>query len=335
MLKIALVGYGYWGQVLLTKFQELNPRLVKKVVDIRSKRLDIVRKQYSHIAVATTIEPLLNDKEIDAVVIATPAHSHFKLAKKALLAGKHVLVEKPMTTSVREAEELIRLSKKRSRVLMVDHTVLYTKAVQKLKKLINNNVLGNIKYFDATRINLGLFQSDINVLWDLAAHDLAVLQHLIDERPYSVQAIGISHDKKGIENIGYLSLRYKSGMIAHFNCSWISPVKIRLTLIGGDKKMIVFNDIEPTEKIKIYNKGYHISSDSTDKQMLVNYRIGDVLIPKLEINDAVIDMIKDFINAIKNKRKPVSNSQLSLSIVKILDFAQRSIAKRGKEIAIP
>jgi predicted dehydrogenase len=256
------------------------------------------------------------------------------LAKKALENGKHVLLEKPMTNSVEEAEQLIELANKYKKVLMVDHTFLYTGAVQKMKKMIDEDVIGNIKYFDSTRINLGLFQPDVNVLWDLAPHDLSILNYLNSEKPLSVQATGISHTHNGIENIAYLTINYQSDFIAHFNCSWTSPVKIRLMLIGGDKKMVVFNDLEPTEKIKIYDTGYNHKTDEEKKRILVDYRAGDIFIPKIENKEALSGMAADFISAIINNTTPISNYQSGLSVIKILEASQKSIKNQGKEIII-
>ncbi|MBL0079449.1 MAG: Gfo/Idh/MocA family oxidoreductase [Bacteroidetes bacterium] len=277
---------------------------------------------------------IFNNNEIDAVVIATPVFTHFELAKKALENGKHVLLEKPMTSSVEEAEQLIDLANKYQKVLMVDHTFLYTGAVQKMKKMIDSDEIGNIKYFDSTRINLGLFQPDVNVLWDLAPHDISILNYLKPEKPYSVQATGISHTNNGIENIAFLTINYQSGFIAHFNCSWTSPVKIRLMLIGGDKKMVVFNDLEPTEKIKIYDTGYNHKTDEEKKRILVDYRAGDIFIPKIENKEALSGMAADFISAIINNTTPISNYQSGLSVIKILEASQKSIKNQGKEIII-
>jgi predicted dehydrogenase len=217
---------------------------------------------------------------------------------------------------------------------MVDHTFLYTGAVQKMKKMIEADEIGNIKYFDSTRINLGLFQPDVNVLWDLAPHDISILNYLINEKPYSVQATGISHTNNGIENIAFLTINYQTDFIAHFNCSWTSPVKIRLMLIGGDKKMVVFNDLEPTEKIKIYDTGYKHETDEEKNKILVDYRAGDIFIPKVENKEALAGMAADFVSAIINNTIPISNFQSGLEVIKILDASQKSIKNNGKEVII-
>lgn len=333
-MNIAIIGYGYWGPNLLRNFSQVNNCKVKKVSDFRSDRLVIVSKTYPGIKVSTDPDDILLSKEIDAVVIATPVFTHFSLAKKALENGKHVLLEKPMTSTIKEAEELMNLAKQKGLLLMVDHTFLYTGAVMKMKQLINEKSIGEIQYFDSSRINLGLFQIDVNVLWDLAPHDISILLHLINKKPYSVNATGVSHTKNGIENVAYLTINYSENFIAHFSCSWTSPVKLRTMLIGGDKKMLVFNDLEPSEKIRIYDTGYNYKTDEEKNRLMVDYRTGDVYIPKLESKEALFGMASDFINSIINKTEPLSNAQLGLDVIQILEASQQSIKNKGKEIIL-
>ena len=333
-IKIGIIGYGYWGPNLVRNFAAQDKGIVHTVSDFRKERLALVTKNYPSVATTTNADDIINSKEIDAVVIATPVFTHFALAKKALENGKHVLLEKPMTASVKEAEELIELAAQKGKTLMVDHTFLYTGAVQKMKNLIDDGSIGKVKYFDSTRINLGLFQPDVNVLWDLAPHDISILGHLVPEKPYSVNATGVSHTNNGIENIAFLTVNYQSGFIAHFNCSWTSPVKIRMMLIGGDTKMLVFNDLEPTEKIKIYDTGYNHKTDEEKQRILVDYRAGDVYIPKLAMKEALNGMAADFINSITTGNKPVSDHDSGLHVVQILEAAQRSIKSNGKEIIL-
>ena len=280
---------------------------VKYVCDFRAERLAAVNKQYPAIITTNDLDVILNDVSIEAVVVATPVFTHFELAKKALLHDKHVLLEKPMTSTSAEARALKELADSKQKLLMVDHTFLYTGAVQKMKQLIDAGSIGKIEYFDSTRINLGLFQPDINVLWDLAPHDISILNYLVNEKPYSVNATGVSHTKNEIENIAYLTINYQSGFIAHFNCSWTSPVKIRTLLIGGDKKMLLFNDLEPTEKIRVYDTGYEHKSDEEKRRIMVDYRAGDVYLPKVESKEALFGMATDFINSIKQNKTPVSD----------------------------
>jgi predicted dehydrogenase len=334
MIKVAVIGYGYWGPNLVRNFNSVNSCVVKTVADLRQERLNVAKKLFPATQVTTGIDEAILDPEIDAVVIATPVFTHFALAKKALENGKHVLLEKPMTSTVKEAEELMSLADKKNLSLMVDHTFLYTGAIKKMKQLIDDKTIGDIHYFDSSRINLGLFQPDVNVLWDLAPHDISMLLYLVKGKPYSVNATGISHTNNGIENIAYLTVNYSNDLIAHFSCSWTSPVKLRTLLIGGDKKMMVFNDLEPSEKIKIYDTGYDYKTDEEKNRLLVDYRTGDVYIPKIEMKEALLGMADDFINSIVNKKEPISNAQLGLDVIKILEASQQSIKNKGVEIKL-
>ena len=333
MVKVGIIGFGYWGPNLVRNFNLASNCRVAAVADARADRLIQLGRLYSHIKAYKDAQELLNNKDIDAVVIATPVSTHFDLARTALLKGKHVLLEKPMTASVEEAEMLIDLADKSGLLLMVDHTFLYTGAVAKMKQLKDSGELGNIKYLDSTRINLGLFQSDINVLWDLAPHDISILNYIIDEKPYSVNATGITHTGNEIENIAYLTINYQSGFIAHFSCSWTSPVKLRTMLIGGDRKMILYNDLEPTEKVKLYDSGYNHSKND-QKKMLVDYRTGDIFVPKLNTNEALLEMANDFINCILEQKVPISSSKIGLDVVKILEASNRSIRQHGCEVLL-
>ncbi len=334
MIKVGIIGFGYWGPNLVRNFNLAAGCRVAAVADPRPDRLMLLGRMYSSIRGHRLAEDLINTRDIDAVVIATPVSTHFELARKAILSGKHVLLEKPMTSSISEAETLIQLAKEMNVLLMVDHTFLYTGAVSKMKQLITKGELGNIKYLDSTRINLGLFQSDINVLWDLAPHDISILNYLIDEEPYSVNATGITHTNNELENIAYLTVNYKSGFIAHFNCSWTSPVKLRTMLIGGDQKMILYNDLEPTEKVKIYDSGYKHSNDKEKNKFLVDYRIGDINVPKLNTNEALLEMANDFITCIAKGSQPKSSSSLGLEVVKILEASNKSIKQNGREVLV-
>ncbi|MDZ4845698.1 MAG: Gfo/Idh/MocA family oxidoreductase [Chitinophagales bacterium] len=335
-MNIAIIGYGYWGPNLLRNFSQRDDCNVTIVSDLRRERLQAVKKSYPNICTVESPDDVLNDKTIDAVCIATPVYSHFELAQKALKNGKHVMVEKPMTSTSAESKKLIDLALKQKKVLMVDHTFLYTGAVQKIKEIVDAKSIGEIKYFDSTRINLGLFQPDINVLWDLAPHDISILNFLVKEKPVSLNATGISHTHNGLENVAYLTLNYQNNLIAHFNCSWTSPVKIRKILIGGSKKMILFDDVEPTEKVKVYDTTYNIKprSDESKRQLLVDYRTGDIFIPKLKKTEALEGVANDFVLAITKNKKPVSDMYDGLQVVKILEAAQQSIKQNGKEVKL-
>jgi predicted dehydrogenase len=334
MLNIGIIGYGYWGVNLVRNFNSQDSCNVSKVADNRQDRLALLQKNYPEIPTVNQGEAIINDPNIDAVVIATPVYTHHGLAKAALLNGKHVMIEKPMAASTAEAEELLNLAEQKNLVLMVDHTFLYTGAVQKIRELVDGNAIGKPRYFDSTRINLGLFQPDINVLWDLAPHDISILSFLIPERPYSINATGISHTRNGIENIGYLTVNYEHDFIAHFNCSWTSPVKIRQTLIGGDSKMIVYNDLEASEKVRVYDTSYSHITEQDKFNIRVDYRMGDVLIPKISNREALAGVAEDFINSILENRIPISNAKLGLEVVKILEASQESIKHQGKEVLI-
>jgi predicted dehydrogenase len=334
MINIGIIGYGYWGTNLVRNFYGAKDCRIKAVADGRLERLEVLARNFPTIKCVTEVDDLINDPAIDAVVIATPVFSHFPLAKKALMQGKHVLLEKPMTASVEEARILINLAEQKGLILMVDHTFLYTGAVEKMKELIDRDELGNLKYVDSTRINLGLFQADVNVLWDLAPHDISILSYLIREKPFSVNATGITHTANDIENIAYLTVNYQSGFIAHFSCSWTSPVKVRMMLIGGDMKMIMYNDLEVTEKVKIYDTGYHHKTDEEKKKVLVDYRTGDIYVPKLKTTEALSGMAGDFIASIQEQRKPRSTADLGLSVISILEASNESIKNNGREIII-
>ena len=334
MIKIGIIGFGYWGPNLVRNFNIQTDCRVEYVVDSREERLAIVNKSYPNIQTATFLDEVIENTEIDAIVVATPVYTHFDIAKKALMNGKHVLLEKPMTSSVSEAEELINIAIKCKKVLMVDHTFLYTGAVQKISSIIKNDLIGKLKYIDSTRINLGLFQPDVNVLWDLAPHDISIVNHVVDDKPYSVQAVGISHTKNNIENIAYLTLNYNSDMIAHFHCSWTSPVKIRRFLIGGEKKMILWDDMEPTEKIKIYDTSYSHSTDEDKRKILVDYRVGDIHVPKIPNKEALSELAKDFLSAISQGDEPISNYISGVNVIKVLEAAQISIKNGGKEVKV-
>lgn len=333
-MKVGIIGFGYWGANLVRNFANLSGAELKCVADNRSERQKYLANLCPSAVFSTDPEDILLDPEIDAVVIATPVFTHYELAKKALMNGKHVLVEKPMVSRISEAQELMELSRSKGKVLMVDHTYLYTGAIQKMKQLIDSGQIGNIKYFDSTRINLGIFQPDVNVLWDLATHDISILNFIIGQEPRSVQATGISHTNNGIENIAYLTVNYSNGFIAHFNCSWSSPVKIRMMLIGGDKKMIVFNDLEPTEKVKVYDTGYEHKTDEEKKNILVDYRAGDIYIPKLDTREALSLMAAEFRDAVTSGKRPLSDGESGMRVIEILEAAQHSIKNKGIEVDI-
>lgn len=329
-MKVAIIGYGYWGPNLVRNFYHLNGCVVSWICDTHKARLQLAKRSYPTIQTTSNLSLVLEDKTVDAVVIATPVSSHFSIAKKALEYGKHILLEKPLTSTSKEAEILVKLAQRYQKILMVDHIYIYHPAITAIKKQIDNQQIGKLNYIDSTRINLGLFQNDINVLWDLGPHDISICNYLMETLPYAVQAVGVSHTKNGLENMAYLSLFYPENRMAHVHLSWVSPVKIRQMLIGGDKKMIVFNDLETTEKVKIYDTGYKILPDEERNRLLVDYRVGDIFIPKIEQKEALAFLAEDFFEAVMNGKKPEIDGEDGWKILKILEAAQLSMKHRGE-----
>ena len=293
-----------------------------------------MRRRYPAAQTSTDYQKLLDDPNLDAIAVVTPVATHFQIARAALVAGKHLLVEKPLTATAAEAEELNDLAARNQRTLMVDHTFVYTGAVRKMKEIVASGALGDLLYFDSVRINLGLFQKDINVLWDLAPHDLSIMDYLIDRQPDGLSAIGSCHIEPGIENIAYLMLHFPGDFIAHFHFNWLAPVKIRRTMIAGSSKMILYDDIEPTEKVRIYDKGVttnRVGADrEADYQTLVSYRTGDVWAPKLDSTEALRHVVTEFLDSIRKRRPPLTDGQAGLRVVRLLEAAQQSIKAGGQ-----
>ena len=328
------------GPNLLRNFAENEAAELRWMCDLDTTRLKALGLRYPAAQTAADYQSLLADPKLDAVVIATPVWTHFKFAREALGAGKHVLVEKPLTLNAEEAKQLIEFADRNGLTLMVDHTFVYTGAVRKIKEIVESGELGDLLYFDATRINLGLFQDDINVVWDLAPHDLSIMDFVIDRQPEAVTATGSCHIKKGIENIAYVMLSFPDEFIAHFHFNWLSPVKIRHTLIAGSRKMVVYDDIEPTEKVRVYDKGVTTtrSEDHLDKEAayktLVSYRTGDVWVPKLDSTEALHYVCKEFLSAIGESRRPLTDGHSGLRVVRLLEAAQRSINQGGRQVKL-
>ncbi len=330
MVNVGIVGYGYWGPNLVRNFMEVPGAKVKTVCDQRADRLPVVTNRYPTIETTSDYRALLEDPALDAVVIATPASTHFALAMQALSANKHVLVEKPLADKSTDAQLLIAEAKRRERVLMVDHTFVYTGAVRKIHDLIQRGELGDLYYYDAGRVNLGLFQHDVNVIWDLAVHDLAIIDYLFAEKPRAVSATGISHVPGEPENLAYLTLFFEGNLIAHINVNWLSPVKVRRTLIGGSQKMVVYDDLEPSEKIKIYDKGITLKNDRESiYKMLISYRTGDMLVPQLDMTEALHTEALHFLDCIATGKKPLTDGDVGLRVVRLLEAATRSMKGKG------
>jgi predicted dehydrogenase len=302
------------------------------VCDMNQQALKKARKAYPNIKVTSDSNELIKDPNIDVVAIATPVFTHYELAKKVLEEGKSVFVEKPFTYTSAEGEELVELAEKKNLKIMVDHTFLYTGAVRKIKQLVEDRVLGDIFYYDSIRVNLGLFQHDINVVWDLAPHDLSIMEYVIGEKPQAVVATGAGHFDRGLEDVAYLTIYFKDNVIAHINVNWLSPVKIRTTLIGGRKKMLVWNDMEPDEKIKIYDKGVQVKTKEGKYNLLVSYRSGDMWAPRIEQTEALKLMVEKFVDCIGNGGRSINDGRAGLRVVNLLEAATKSLKNKGEMV---
>ncbi len=335
MVKIGVIGYGYWGPNLVRNFMLNKGSQVIGVCDLNVDRLNKVQSLYPAIEVTKNSQELIANPSIDAIVIATPVAAHFDLAMSALQAGKHVLVEKPITMTSLQAAQLIEVASNKKLTLMVDHTFIYTGAVRKIRELIKIGTLGDIYYYDSSRINLGLFQHDVSVLWDLAVHDLSILDYILDERPVAVSANGISHIPSEPTNTAYLTLYFSCQMIAHVNVNWLAPVKIRRTLIGGSQKMLIYDDLETSEKIKIYDKGITVRENIENVyQLLIQYRTGDMWSPNIENSEALQTEVLHFIDCIENGKTPITDGNVGIRVVKILEAATQSQTLRGQPVEL-
>jgi predicted dehydrogenase len=338
MIGVAVVGYGYWGPNLVRNFWEIPGARLVCVCDLRKERLAAVQSQYPAVEITDNFEQILRDPRIDAVAIATPAHTHFKLAMQALMAGKHVLVEKPMAATSDEARRMVDEAARRRLVLAVDHTFVHTGAVRKMRELVENG-LGDVYYYDSVRVNLGLFQHDVSVIWDLAVHDLSIMDYVLPERPVAVSATGMSHVVGEPANIAYLNLFFESKLLAHIHVNWLAPVKVRRTLIGGSSKMVLYDDLEPSEKIKVYDKGITLNGCPQKHgekvyQMLVGYRTGDMYAPHLDVAEALGIELRQFVDCIESNEVPVADGNAGLRVVRILEAATQSLAERGRIIEL-
>lgn len=330
-MNAAVIGIGYWGPNLIRNFLS-SPHIDKVYVfDINKSRLDFIKKKFHEVIIAETDDAIFENSGIDIVAIATPVDRHFELAKKALDRNKHVWVEKPYTSSTGQAEILNRIAEEKGLNIFVDHTFIYTGAVRKMKELIDSNELGDILYFDSVRINLGLFQSDVNVIWDLAPHDLSIMFYLLNKKPVSIAANGIAN-YYGHENVAHISVYFGNNCFSHFHVNWTSPVKIRRMIVGGAKKMLVFDDMENFEKIKVYDSGIEMKEKEGIYNALVQYRIGDMYSPKLVQTEALALAVDEFLNSILEKRKPLTNGDDGLEVVRILEASDKSIKQQGKLI---
>ena len=328
VVKFGVVGYGYWGPNVVRNLDRLEEAELVAVCDKSPAARRKVAKAFPGVLVTDNAADLMSSPDIDAIAVVTPVWTHYELAKAALENGKHVFVEKPFTSSAAQAQELIELAARKNLKIMVDHTFLFTGAVTKIKQLLHDGALGKLYYYDSTRVNLGLFQHDVNVVWDLAPHDLSIIDHLIHQTPEAISATGQTH-LNGHEDVAFITIYFPDKVIAHINVNWLSPVKVRTTLIGGEKKMLVWNDLEADEKIKIYDKGVNVTSREGLYSLLVNYRSGDMWAPQIEQVEALTRELSYFVDCIAKDETPLNDGEAGLRVVRMLEAANESIAKRG------
>src|SRR5262245_33263435 len=335
MTNIGIIGYGYWGPNLVRNFAETPEAKVAAVADLDKTKLQLVERRCPLVKTTTNFHDLLADSSIDAIAIATPVGTHFELGMATLRAGKHLWLEKPMAETSFQARKLTDEAGRRQRVLFVDHTFIYTGAVRKMGEIVKSGDLGRIYYYDSVRVNLGLFQRDVNVVSDLAVHDFSILDYLLGEHPTAVSASGAHHFPGTPENLAYITLFYDSGTIAHANVSWLAPVKVRQILLGGSKQMIIYDDLEPSEKIKIYDKGVSFTDDPKQIQELrVGYRTGDMLAPKLDMSEALHTGGKHFVECIEQAKAPLTDGRLGLRVVELIEAATSSMRGKGETVYI-
>ncbi len=335
MIEVAVIGCGYWGPKVIRNFSSVPGCNVRAVCDRDPNRLEPINQRYPGVQLLSEFDDVLADPKVDAVAICTPVSTHHAMARAALTSGRHVLVEKPMTTTLASAEELVEIAEAKELILQVDFPFIYSGAVQKIRALIDAGDLGDLLYFDSVRINLGLFQPDVNVLWDLAAHDLSIMAYLIDRRPRWVSAIGSTHYGQ-LENLAYLTVMFDESLIGHVHVNWLSPVKLRSTLIGGSKRMIVYDDLEPSEKVRVYEKGVTINGAPVlDRNAaLVDYRVGDMYVPHIETTEPLERVCRSFVEAIETGARPLTDGRMGLQVVRILEGAQRSLDTDGARVPL-
>ena len=333
MINIGVLGYGYWGPNIVRNLHSLDGCHVAAVCDRSAAALKRVRHTYPDVAVTTEPYELLTSPKIDAIAVVTPVWTHFELAKAALENGKHVFVEKPFTSTTQQAEELIELGIRNNLTIMVDHTFLFSGAVRKIRQLVDEGVLGSLYYYDSTRVNLGLFQHDVSVIWDLAPHDLSIMDFLIQAKPEAVIATGESH-LNHVADVAFITIYFPGNTIAHVNVNWLSPVKVRTTLIGGQKKMLVWNDLEPDEKIKVYDKGAQISNGDSRYELLVSYRSGDMWAPRVEQAEALKVELTYFLECVSKGDTPLNDGVAGARVVKLLEAADQSLKARGRAVEL-
>jgi len=355
MLKLGVVGYGYWGPNVVRNFSSQPDCRVVAICDKNPHAVALALNRHPAVHATSNADEVMSSPEIDAVAVVTPVSTHYDLAKKALENGKHVFVEKPFTATSAQAEELIELADRKNLQIMVDHTFLFNGAVRKIKELVDEGVLGPLYYYDSTRVNLGLFQHDVNVIWDLAPHDLSIIDYLIGLEPELVVATGGAH-LNGLADMAYITLYFPKNIIAHLNVNWLSPVKVRTTLVGGQRKMLVWNDLEPSEKVKVYDKGvqvtdthdesrqrlkalveakvFEVGAEQAVHDLLVSYRSGDMWAPRVDQTEALQLEARYFLDCVASGKKPINDGRAGLRVVRMLEAADESL-KHRREIVSP
>jgi len=340
MIKVGVIGYGYWGPNVARNFYSCQGVKLTAISDVSEKRLALAKSHYPFIQDFKNAADLVRSKDVDVVAVVTPVFTHFGVARDALNQGKHVFVEKPFTSTKAQAEELIDLAAKKGLKIMVDHTFLFTGAVRKIKQIIDSGELGRLLFFDSVRVNLGLFQHDINVIWDLAPHDLSIMDYVIPDRPVAVSAHGSVHFEGNLEDVAYVCTEFENhGFIAHFHVNWLSPVKIRRMLISGDKKMLVWDDLSPDDKIKIYDRGVEFTSTNGQlkngiEELLVSYRSGDMYAPKIDNTEALRAEVDYFVRCLEKNEEPFNDGRAGLQVVRLLEAADQSVKNNGRRIKL-
>jgi predicted dehydrogenase len=333
-MNIAVIGYGYWGPNIVRNFRSIPDINVRYICDKSPDALKRAQRDFPSIELSTDSKSILLSADIDAVAVVTQTNTHYDIAKAALMNGKHVFVEKPFTSTSEEAEELIELGEKKGLTIMVDHTFLFTGAVQKMKELLQENELGELYYYDSVRVNLGLFQSDVNVVWDLLPHDISIIHYLTGMMPLEISAIGVDHFNHGKENIAYVSAFYENNLVAHFNMNWLSPVKVRRTLIGGARKMLEWNDLSADEKLKVYDRGVDRKDQENKYEALVDYRFGDIYIPKLSKVEALRAETEYFYKCVSTGERPINDGVSGAAVIRILEAVGKSMKSNGASVKI-
>jgi predicted dehydrogenase len=336
VIGFGVIGYGYWGPNLVRNLAELPDATVARVVDLRPQRLELAKRRHPGAEISTDIDSIFTDPGVDAIAIATPVSTHFNLALRALQSGKHVLVEKPICDNSADIRRLIDEAESRRLTLLVDHTFPYTGAVRKIKELIDSGEIGDLYYYDSVRINLGLFQTDVSVIWDLAVHDLSIMEYVLNRQPEAVACTGMSHLVGHPEDVAYLTLYYPGNLIGHVHVNWLSPVKLRRTLISGTRKMIVYDDLEAAEKVRIHDKGLILGADDeqVNQVRLRGYRTGDIWSPQVDLSEALRTEMLHFTECIKGNAKPITGGEAGWRVVRILEAASRSLKTQGAPVRL-